>query len=348
MARTPQEEEASDRLGTFVSRAFADPLAGLLLRAVDGLGDDARDFLRLAAVVASAPIPFHLVAAVMGSLRAVDRGESRRLAEAAIDEADRFALTEEPAGDRSVHPLVSRVIRWTHATDDLDRVRHAAVAALLERLPAQYDPGAYAELEIELVHARVLAGDASADPEAVLIGRVARYDLVRGSYDSGERLFTMQLERLLERRNQTDRDVIDAMSNLAGARFVVGDVDGTIDLYRRVLELREETEGPEADAVRVARGNLASTLTLAGEYGAARDVLTTMLDRNREALGPQHAETTNAAWELYQTLCELGERRTAHEILSRDLSWLLSRMPVTLGADQRRVRRSVAELPEFE
>jgi hypothetical protein len=89
--------------------------------------------------------------------------------------------------------------------------------------------------------------------------------------------------------------------------------------------------------------NLASTYLAQGDMAGARKLQEKVLDVRRRVLGPEHPATSSSAWNLFRTVQDLGERDAARAILERDLLWLLSRDPATLGADQRRIRGVLAE-----
>src|SRR5262249_30287040 len=131
-----------------------------LTGAIDRVGDEARDFLRLASLLAVEPIPVRLVAAVFAAADALPEQDANRRADKGIREADLYSLTEKGGAEdeRRVHAVVSRVMRL-RSGPRLEEIRKAAKKALgsILREPVR-DIRRHCEVEREVAHARELAG----------------------------------------------------------------------------------------------------------------------------------------------------------------------------------------------
>ena len=60
-------------------------------------------------------------------------------------------------------------------------------------------------------------------------------------------------------------------------------------------------------------------------------------------VGLEHPGTSTYAWSLFRTLHDSGELEAGAAVLKRDLLWLLDRDVATLAANQRTLRKYVAQ-----
>ena len=134
-------------------------IASTLNRTIRLLDDAAMDFLRLASVLAAQPIPAGLVIDVFGRLPAIDvaprrprrlgwsrratpalrlgRDAARMRAVRAMHDAIRLSLANAAGESRSVHTIVSRVVRFRERDPErAAAVSHAAIEALTISLRA--------------------------------------------------------------------------------------------------------------------------------------------------------------------------------------------------------------------
>jgi len=133
-------------------------------------------------------------------------------------------------------------------------------------------------------------------------------------------------------------DTLSAMANLAGTMHEQGDLTGARALQQQVLEARGRLLGPEHPDTLTAMNNLALTMRAQGDLAGARRLWEQVLAARRRLLGVEHPGTTRVAWNLFCTLQDLGQAHAAVDLLDRDLGWLFIRAPVSLSADQRRIR----------
>jgi Tetratricopeptide repeat len=199
-------------------------------------------------------------------------------------------------------------------------------------------------VEFEIVHARELVAAGVTAAQTELMGRIARYDLVRGAYGSGARLYRIQLERYRSLYGEIHPDTVAAMSNLAGACFVTSDFAGARALHEDVLRIRRETLGEEHSDTLTAMSNLAATLSIDGDLEGARHLQKEMLSIRERMHGKEHPKTTAAAWNLFLTLTETADQAAAGELFATYLAWLLEREPSGLVGEQRRIRDAAAEM----
>lgn len=310
-------EEFGKSLAGQVPAGHETAIATALMCSMDDLAEEGRDFMRLASVLAAAPITLSLYRAVLSRLDA-DEDEDA-LAHAAIGQAAARALTERPFDEDSrhvsVHPLIAEAARFVEATPArLETLRGAAVAALMDLLPANYDPTAYAAVEFEIAHARALVKRPNTAAEAELLGRVARYDLVRGAYESAQRLYERQVDAYEGIHGPSHGHTAAAMSDLAGTLFLRGEVAEARALHEKVVAIRKEVLGVEGDETLVSMSNLAALLAVEGDHAAARAIQEEVVEIRRGTAGHDAPATLTAMNNLAATLAAQGDLEAVREL----------------------------------
>jgi hypothetical protein len=163
-------------------------IAVTLLQSIDNVNEATRDFLRLAVVLAVAPIPRRLVARVLADADGINDADAQDRADLALHEAREQSLAEA-AGDAdfsvTVHILVTRTMRFRAVHPERSAaLRATAVQALTDELAGQADDiRHHATLANWIDHARHLVAGMADDDLATgkLCAWIARYDYVRGA-----------------------------------------------------------------------------------------------------------------------------------------------------------------------
>ena len=165
-------------------------IAQTMLRSIRELGPEGQDFLRLASVLAVAPIPASLVTAVFEEADKLSREDAEERASLAFKQVTSASLAEvagENQDARVVHTLVSRAVRF-HEKNSPERtqaLQAAATVALRAAIAtAAADPRLHRQIELHVAHARQVVSIPGNADEADLVGWVARYDFERGAYAS--------------------------------------------------------------------------------------------------------------------------------------------------------------------
>ncbi len=325
-------------------------IAQTMLRSIRALGAEGLDFLRLASVLAVAPIPAALVTAVFkraDKLSHEDAEERASLAFKQVTSASLAELAGENKDARSVHTLVSRAMRFHEkvGSERTQALRAAAVEALRAEIArAAADPRLHRQIEFHVAHARQVVSMLESVPQGNLLSWLARYDYERGSYASARAIFERELEFRRDAQGEEHPDTLRARLNLAATLQAQGDLAGARQQQEQVLEASRRLLGEEHPDTLRARLNLAQTMQDQGDLAGARQQQEQVLEARRRLLGEEHPATSNAAWSLFRTLQDLGEREAARAVLERDLRWLLDRDPATLGADQCKIREYVAQV----
>lgn len=167
-------------------------IVSTLIRSIERLGPEGLDFLRLASVLAVAPILASLISSVFSEVDGLDEGEGRRRALLGLDQAENLSLAERVEGEpgaRSIHTLISRTVRFHDSQPErTDLLQTAVFQALTSELSQSDDPRVHCEIRLAVTHARELVNQSNDIQAANLMGWIARFDHVRGAYGSAENL----------------------------------------------------------------------------------------------------------------------------------------------------------------
>jgi tetratricopeptide (TPR) repeat protein len=307
-------------------------IAATLQRSTGRLDPDGSDVLRLAAVVAAAPLPLTLIAAVLQHADDLDEQAARRQTSRGVAQAETLSLASptrlgtdpDADGDSTVeggwvvHALVARTMRFTDPDQRRTAaLRTAAVAVLTQALQDIVDPSAHTSLRQVVPHARELARHPGTTEEAELLSWVARYDYERGDYRSAERAERQVLDgfrRLLGSEHPT---TLSAMNNLALTLLALGDAAGAAALHRQVLDARRRLLGPEHPDTLGSMSNLAMTLRALGDAAGGRDLLLQAVHAYEQLLGPEHPNTLVLLHNLAGALVDLGDLAGARDLLQQ-------------------------------
>ena len=300
-------------------------IAQTLLRSIRNLGAEAQDFLRLASVLAVAPIPASLVTAVFEEADDRNHQEPEWRMRRAFHEVTAASLAEVAGAEgnaRAVHTLVSRAMRFHGAAPERTRaLRAAAVEALgSEIAAAAEDPRLHPRIEFHVAHAREAVSLPTSVPEANLLGWVACYDYERGAYASARALYSREVEFCRRVQGPAHSDTLTSMDNLAVTLRAQGDLAGATKLQEEALAVRRRVQGPEHPDTITSMGNLAVTLWAQGDLAGARKIEEEVLAVRRRALGPEHADTLQSMSNLAETLRAQGELGGARKLQEEALS----------------------------
>jgi hypothetical protein len=318
-----------------------------LLRSIRGLGAEGQDLLRLASVLAVAPIPASLVAAVFEKAGNLNHDDAQWRQAAAFKQVTAASLAEvagEKADMRSVHTLVSRAMRFRDL--ELERtkaLRAAAVEALwAEIAKAAPDIRRHQGIEFHVAHAREVVATPTTVSEANLLGWVALYDFESAAYTSAHALYSRQLEFHRRVLGPEHRSTLISMGNLALTLKKQRDPAGARRLYEEKLGVCRRVLGPEHRDTLTSMNDLAATLWAQRDFAGARKLQEEVLDVCRRVLGPEHADTLTSMNNLAGTLWMQGHLAGAHKL---DEEALAIRRRV-LGPDHADTLTSMNDLAE--
>lgn len=284
-------------------------IAATLLSSIGRLTEDARRVLRLASILAPAPIPRALVAAAFSDPDA---------ALIAAAQAGRESLVQTAPAEILVHALVGRTMRFH---DPAERsLRHAAIAAVAAVMPGVVDIRNHDALQDWVTHARVLSEDADDLETADLLGWVARYNLERGAYRAAEAGYRREREVRARLAGEEHPDALTAANNFAFTLRVQDDLAGARALQEQVLAVRRRVLGDEHPDTLTSMSNLAETLRAQGDLAAARVLQEQVLSARGRVLGGEHPDTLTAMGNLAGTLLAQGDLAEARALQEQELS----------------------------
>ena len=294
-------------------------IAATLVKSIQQLGPEGMDFLRLASVLAVAPIQVGFVAEVFD----VPEGAGRGRAVKAVDQAGSLSLCEPFGADaKTVHTLVSRTMRFRFPDEERAKaLRSAAIRALSERLARVGHIGEHFRIAMDMPHARhLVAGAPETEDEATLALWVARRGYERGDYASARKLEEQVLEARRRLLGGEHRGTLTAMGNLATTLHVQGDLAEARKLEEQVLEASRHVLGEGHPDTLTAMNNLAATLHDQGDLAGARTLEEQVLEASRHVLGEEHPDTLRAMLNLAATLSAQGDVAGARKLEEQALA----------------------------
>ncbi|MEQ6342087.1 MAG: tetratricopeptide repeat protein [Gammaproteobacteria bacterium] len=326
-------------------------IATMLLQSIAAVSEETRNFLRLAAVLAIAPIPRRLVARVFAVADGLSDSDALDRADLALHEAQEQSLAEA-TGDTdfsvTVHVLVTRTMRFHGANSDRSiALCVAAKRALTDELAEHADDiRNHAALAHWIEHASSLVVGTYDDLATIeLCTWVARYDPVRRERAAARAFLGMVLtgtraleEGVLEvnRRvlGEEHPDTLASMNSLASTLWNQGDLEGARTLEEEVLEVSRRVLGEEHPDTLASMSNLAITLFNQGDLEGARVLEEEMLAVGRRVLGGEHPDTLASMSNLVSTLFNqgnlMGARVLEEEVLAVSRRVLGEEHPDTL------------------
>lgn len=285
-------------------------ISATLLRSVRALGEEGRDLLRLAAALAPAPISTRLFAAAFALADGLSDSEALGRTAFALRQVDLASLAErvavevdDAASGRSVHPLVSRVVRFYDARP----LRRLALAdAVTNALPSFLhgvdDPREHRSIASVVAHARALTAHVDTLASAELGSLVANYDHARGDWsraiEENEAALAVQTELL----GAEHEKVLVTRMNLLEARRSTGNLEVIRAEQERLVAEMTQLLGPDSPLTLSARHNFAGTVSHLGWYSQAVDAYVALLEDMERVLGEDHPDRLRTTSNLAETL----------------------------------------------
>ena len=298
-------------------------IAATFLASIGQLDEHARKLLRLAAVLAAAPIPRRLLVRCVGAAASLEDDDAQDDTDLAIDRLLSASLADDAGGGAiNVHTLVSRTMRFADGSPKaLATWREHAVGALTEEMAQATDIRRHAHLEQWVEHARELSG-ANGDLATVeLLGRVARYDYERAAYALARRGFEQQRDVRKRLLGEAHPDTLTSMNDLAMTLLSQGDLPSARRLQEAALEIRQRVQGKAHPDTLTSMNNLAVTLADQGDLLGAGRLQKAVLQLRRRVQGEEDPDTLTSMNNLACTLWDQGDlpgaRRLQEAVLER-------------------------------
>jgi hypothetical protein len=241
-----QDKDALDlaaELSDTLPNGHEPSIARTMLHSVRSLGAEGLDLLRLASVLAFAPIPADLIASTFEAADRVAYSKAEQRQRKAFDEVTKASLADvagQTQNSRLVHTLVSRTVRFAERRHDLHQrlpellalflpkrslvLQQKAVRVIADVIQkAADDPRLHKQIELYVAHARHLARHVGGTGKARLLGYLGLYDDVRGDYVSAQALHAEELALRVQIQGEEHPDTLTARGNLGLALIKKGD-----------------------------------------------------------------------------------------------------------------------------
>ncbi len=318
--------ELAAQLGSQLPNGHKKNIAATFLQSIDLLDEPGRDYLRLAACLATAPIPRRLVSWVFAKADDQPEEQANTRALLAADQAAKLSLAENHPGEQSqtVHLLITRTVRFhDQAPERVKCLRRAAIEVLSGTLDvvSVSDIRNHADLAREVEHGRHLYKDTADDRSwSVLLAlSIGHYDYIRGSYSTARALNEKTVEFCTRVLGEEHPGTLKSMSELANTLSAQGDLAGARTFEEKALEVNTRVRGEEHPDTLSAMNNLAATLRAQGDHAGARTFEEKALEVSIRVLGEEHPQTLTTMNNLGLTLKAQGDLAGARTLLKISL-----------------------------
>lgn len=215
-------------------------ISATLLKSIRQLGPEGLDFLRLASVLAVAPI----LATLLSDTLAIADSEyvAKEHSIQALAQAEALSLCERFGHDaRTVHTLVSRTMRFKYPNEiRTEQIRSAVIQALMYRLSAasHHGHGQHSAVAMDIPHARHLAPEGTHIEEEITLALcIAQFDFERGDYSRAQRVQEHGLAVRRNRLGQEHEHTLAVLNNLAQTLYSQGEIPMARALQEQVREI---------------------------------------------------------------------------------------------------------------
>lgn len=298
-------------------------IAATLLASLRELDEPARDLLRLASVLAAAPIPrelqwrslqyindkkFHinnLLPRLFKKFRATrSAADIQDMTDSAAAQLIDTSLADDAGSEGfSIHTLIARTIRFSEEhSKKTTAIRTAAISALLTEMPRASDIRHHSMIKNLISHAQHIGESLENEDATNLLGWVGRYYLEQGQYNQSQSIYSLQLERRKRSLGVDDTETLATMNNLAGALEAQGNRDKARQLQLQAVDLIGKKLGFNHPKTLSIMNNLAVTLANQGEAQKSQELLQKVIEAKRKSLGEDHPDTVRSILNLGQAL----------------------------------------------
>src|SRR5262249_51137772 len=321
-------------------------IAATLLHSVKRTREPARDLLRLASLLAAAPIPETMALVILGHASQMDPQPARTNFRLAAADVNRFALGHrqgEGGEDATwvIHTLVKRAVRFAYRSDGRSNELRGAALDVLNGYLSQF-VNKQQPAGVVLAHARMLSQSGAGFGELNLTQLVALQDELLGAYPDAVAGWRAMLAIMEPGAALDDPGILSLRSNLAVALRKGGDPKQAAAIQREVLKSRQVKLGPQHKDTVISMDNLGVALSDLGEYEEAAHLHRAAIDAFSATLGPDNPSTLTAMANLAGVLRRSGHFSEAVTVFSD----LLKRRFRVLGPFHPATLRSMSGLGE--
>jgi hypothetical protein len=297
-------------------------IASTLLASINELDEPARDLLRLASVLAAAPIPRDLIWRTIARADLLDGDDAQDLTDPASTQLESCSLAEiTTLGALVVHTLVLRTIHFHDVRHErVSVLLAAAVGTLLCEMPRVKDIREHMVVDDWVAHARETCANPWNVESAQVLGWVANYHFVRGQYIECIRIIKHQVQRLHEILGVEHVAVLEANCLLGSALRRHGKLAEARCILDNIFGSATRQLGPIHPLTIRILGGLAATLWSQGLWQDAKNLQVVVKDILLLIPGGQGQGMLTVLSNLAVTMNSCGgheEARKLHEYVSR-------------------------------
>jgi tetratricopeptide (TPR) repeat protein len=271
-------------------------VAATLLSAVEDVAGPAREVLRIAGILAPAPLPRTLLVRAVAEVAGVAPSDAEQRVAAALTELElRHLATPSAAGALwTVHTLVLRAARFDDDRENLIALtRRATVGVLTEEVDRVRDDPSPLALIHHLPHVQAAAAAMQDLDEWHLINEAARAHAELGDAGAALDLYEGLHRSVAGAFGDTHPAAVAALVGLGVARGLLGDATAALPLKEQAWALLSEQLGPDHPDTLLAANNAAVTLGDLGRHQEALDIFT-RVHAVRAQAGARLPETVDA------------------------------------------------------
>jgi tetratricopeptide (TPR) repeat protein len=309
-------------------------IAVAIQRSIARLGTQARHALRLASVLAPAPVPVALLTTALAQqVRNASNHTAVSHTQLAIDELLGFGLAQR--ADHStllIVPLVRQSVASVDSASDLEAARNLIVAILAGELPQALVAARTNPYWHWIPHVLHLARTATPGAQLVELNAwLARFDSIIGPLRSSNRRAIALLEQgdlvaaqqlldmeLAARRiglGENHPHTVTPVNNLGVALSLRGEFARARIMFEQAIDVRRKALGDSHTDLLTPLNNLGVVLWHEGEHGKARKVFEKVVELRRHVLGDRHPDTLVSMRNLAVALRQDGEYVAARSLL---------------------------------
>jgi Flp pilus assembly protein TadD len=333
-APTREAAQIADGLASILPHPQLVGIAVSIHRTMTRLSGQGRQALRLASVLASAPVPHALLTTALAQLpRNATRHTAVSHSDFAIDEIVDFGLATRVAeGSLILVPLVREAVLVGEAKHDLSAARNLLVAILAGELPLATEPSRENPYWHWIPHVLHLARTSESSPQLVELNAwLARFDsilgslrsenrravalLERGDVESAQQILDMEVSARRQGLGEDHPQTATPVNNLGVALSLRGDFAQARSLFEQAIELRRKTLGDAHVDLLTPLNNLGVVLWHEGEHAKARKLFEKVVELRRHLLGDRHPDTLVSMRNLAVALRHEGEYVAARNLL---------------------------------
>jgi len=317
------------------------------------LTPQARQCLRISAVLANAPIPAALTLTALSQPSHGNAAGSLTDAELAVEELIDAGLATRINGEYfCLAPFVREEVHANETAGDLDAARNVAALILASEL-MQAPDASYTNPYVRWIpHALHITATAATSNQLVEVAAwLARFEslgalrtgnrrallsLREGDVAKAQELFDMELTATRRGLGEDHLATLTSENNLGAVLGLQGDFAGARSLFEHALEVRGKALGEQHPDTLTPLNNLAAMLWSEADVEGAHALFECVVEHRRRWLGETHPETLVAMKNLAVTLRQRGDyvgaRTLLHHVVATRRATLGDQHPDTRAA----------------